>query len=575
MRNAGVAFVLAAVVWGCGSASSPAVDTTDPGNGEPDSDVAVVDSSSEAPANPDGMNAETTDALLDADVPVDSILEVTIEGVEVVLPADSFPEDTVTPEVETTDLDKGDAVDPGADAVDTDAIYVDAPCVPQCSGKTSGDDGCGGCCGGCCPNGTCEPEKGEMHMTCPSDCEAGCVCGDGLCIGNCGETLETCSVDCHVCGNGACESGEGFQTCPADCCGTCGDGKCAHYVVSGVTYCTEDETNCPDDCHPAACGNGTCEPGESVWQCPADCLHGACGNHVCEPTDGGPQGCPEDCAATCGNCVCEGTESSATCPVDCGYCGDGVCSPCPLQAENQQTCPKDCSDVPVPGECVALDWVAIPGGTFQMGADDMSTTTQPVHPVTVPDYQMARTEVTACQYAACVAAGACLVPAGGQFSDNFPVVFVTWNQSKAFCTWSGGRLCSEAEWEYAARGGNAGNLYPWGNDQPTCELAMSMECPFPIVTAACSTPAGNNAWGICDLAANVEEWVEDDWHDSYTGAPTDGSPWMDSPRGSFRLGRGGTFSDITCSLRGSSRYVTRGVPSAYYAYSGARCCKSP
>jgi formylglycine-generating enzyme required for sulfatase activity len=92
--------------------------------------------------------------------------------------------------------------------------------------------------------------------------------------------------------------------------------------------------------------------------------------------------------------------------------------------------------------------------------------------------------------------------------------------------------------------------------------------------SACSKPTGNDTWGVCDLAGNVWEWVEDDWHNDYTGAPADGSAWVDSPRGSGRVHRGGSFVDDAGALRASLRGDDVGPSGAGYAV-GARCCRSP
>jgi len=210
-----------------------------------------------------------------------------------------------------------------------------------------------------------------------------------------------------------------------------------------------------------------------------------------------------------------------------------------------------------------------------MGATDETYAT-PVHGVTVPGFKMGRTEVTVCQYQACVTAGMCTVAQGSQSGDDHPVVWVDWNQSKAFCGWAGGRLCSESEWEYAARNGSAGNLYPWGISGPTCDDAVwwGTGCSPSGPAAGCSKPTGNDKWGVCDLAGNVLEWVEDDWHDSYQGAPTNGSAWVDSPRGYYRVNRGGGFGSYDAGLRASNRDFAHPSFSAD-SNRGARCCKTP
>ena len=246
----------------------------------------------------------------------------------------------------------------------------------------------------------------------------------------------------------------------------------------------------------------------------------------------------------------------------CGKCGDGQS----CNAGQCQACSGNCNG----------EMVSIPGGTYQMGDTDLGD--GPFHGVTVPSFRMGKTEVTVAQYQSCVTAGTCTAPGSGctQSGDDAPVVCVTWDQSKAYCNWAGSRLCSESEWEYAARNGSAGNLYPWGDTDPTCDDAVwrGNGCSAPGPAAGCSKSAGNDTWGVCDLAGNVWEWVEDDYHGDYTGAPTDGSAWVDSPRASARVARGGSFDFDAVYLRGSARNVAA-HPSHVYDFLGSRCCRSP
>lgn len=211
-----------------------------------------------------------------------------------------------------------------------------------------------------------------------------------------------------------------------------------------------------------------------------------------------------------------------------------------------------------------IEWVSIPGGSFRMGSN-MGKYEQPVHTVQVPSFELTKTEVTWKQYNQCVADGGCTpahttdkkcrVHTGkkwidaklpkGHMGDNQPVVCVTHSQAQSFARWAGGRLPTEAEWEYAAKSAGApSSRYPWGSAEPSCSLTVMSRgkpqfgCgrlePWPV----CSKPKGNSTQGLCDLSGNVWEWVEDHWQESYRGAPTDGSA---QTSGQLRVFRGGGY----------------------------------
>ncbi len=190
-----------------------------------------------------------------------------------------------------------------------------------------------------------------------------------------------------------------------------------------------------------------------------------------------------------------------------------------------------------------------------MGSNSINAA-RPVHSVTIPDFEMMRIEVTVAQYQACVDDGMCSEPKGSgsyfnwgvEGREDHPVNHVTWYQSKEYCAWAGGRLPTEAEWEYAARSKGQDIKYPWGDETATCDYAVmsgvnGMGCGRYSTWPVCSKTAGNTDQGLCDMAGNVWEWVEDDWHYGYTGAPDDGSAWVDEPRASHRASRGGAFSN--------------------------------
>ena len=206
---------------------------------------------------------------------------------------------------------------------------------------------------------------------------------------------------------------------------------------------------------------------------------------------------------------------------------------------------------------VAIKWVTIPGGSFSMGSGNGDE--GPVHSVTIKSFQMAKTLVTVAQYRACVDAGACTAPDGGAYCNfgvsgraDHPVNCVDWNQAKTFSKWVGGRLPSEAEWEYAARSAGKDWKYPWGDEAATCETAVISGCTSNGTAPVCSKPAGNTKQGLCDMAGNAWEWVQDWYHNSYEGAPTDGSAW-ESPTGSRRVIRGGSWGGGAGDARSAGR----------------------
>jgi serine/threonine protein kinase len=131
--------------------------------------------------------------------------------------------------------------------------------------------------------------------------------------------------------------------------------------------------------------------------------------------------------------------------------------------------------------------IYIPAGEFLMGSADSdsaaSSDERPQHRVTLDGYWIDQTEVTNAQYALCVAVGKCQPPSptssnsrssyyGDMQYDNYPVIYVSWDDAQSYCAWAGGRLPTEAEWEKAARGTD-GRIYPWGNQSPDCNLANS------------------------------------------------------------------------------------------------------
>ena len=210
------------------------------------------------------------------------------------------------------------------------------------------------------------------------------------------------------------------------------------------------------------------------------------------------------------------------------------------------------SNVNIKIETGGIEWVRIEGGSFSMGSNDGDSweREKPVHRVTVPTFEMTKTQVTVDQYKACVEAGACTAPfSGGDCNwgqsdrGEHPINCVDWHQAQAYAGWAGARLPSEAEWEYAARSGGRDWKYPWGDEIATCDRAVMYDggdgCGRNSTWPVCSKPRGNTVQGLCDMAGNVDEWVQDWYHSNYEGAPTDGSAW-ENPAGSSRVFRGGS-----------------------------------
>jgi len=216
---------------------------------------------------------------------------------------------------------------------------------------------------------------------------------------------------------------------------------------------------------------------------------------------------------------------------------------------------KDCADCPV--------MVVIPGGNFQMGSNERSDE-KPIHSVSIQRFALGKYEVTQGQWKAVMGSNP---SRDSQCGDNCPVEKVSWDDIQQYIqklnrqTGQSYRLPSEAEWEYAARAGTSSE-YWWG-DSASHEYANygKDECCGGLTYGhdqwVNTAPVGQfpaNAFGLYDMHGNVWEWVQDGYHDSYSGAPSNGSAWEAGRAQEHRVLRGGGWYDSPASLRSAIRY---------------------
>ena len=396
-------------------------------------------------------------------------------------------------------------------------------------GDTDLITGGGGATGGSAGESGTSGEGGES-----GDGAVDCTFGELRCGGADLKTPESCD-----------EAGtwviDAAQTQGADCELGCVDGRCLE--------CAEDERTC-DDKVPLACENGFWVPDEA---CPSYCLEGTCRT---------PPSCLGDLK-----------------------CGD------------DESC------------CSAHE---VPGGTFARRFDD-EVEHDYVDPATVSTFLLDEFEVTVGRFRNFVSVypialmqgdgkapyidgdtgwpGGATLPAtqddlkallncaGATWTDdtglgvaNRPINCVPWLVAYAFCIWDGGRLPTEAEWQYAAAGGEQQRLYPWSeppeNPSALAEHAYFGPAPWPPLPVG--SKVGHGRWGHADLGGNLYEWVLDTYLDTYS--PSNCIDCAHTAYTGFRTIRGGAFSFWKEDMLTASRTYT--LEDDSYDYLGFRCARN-
>jgi serine/threonine-protein kinase len=258
-------------------------------------------------------------------------------------------------------------------------------------------------------------------------------------------------------------------------------------------------------------------------------------------------------------------------------------------------------------ETDGMTMVYVPAGEFEMGSTEGDDDEEPVHTVALDAFWLDQTEVSVAQFRQFVNATNHETTAeergnswvytgdgweqvegvdwahpqgpGSRAEDDHPVVHVSWHDAEAYCAWAGGRLPTEAEWEYAARGPESW-IYPWGNvfdgtrlnycDQ-NCALDRAdenVDDGYEFTAPVGSYPDGASWIGALDLLGNVSEWVADWYGEAYYAQSPRENP-TGPTSGDTRVLRGGSWGNNEWYVRGAVRYG--GDPAASNVVNGFRC----
>jgi len=345
----------------------------------------------------------------------------------------------------------------------------------------------------------------------------------------------------------------------------------------------------PPRCDPP-CAQGVCLA-DGVCDCVPGFIGPACDERaVCEPAceNGGVCVAHDTCdcsltgfgGATCGARACNGV----VCPELTGFAVDcNAASHCEYVRTHQSEA-WHADDV----------WIYVPPGEFMMGSgSDLGRDDErPQHLVAIErGYLVGKLELTVRVFEACGASDACTgvgvatgvgdngVNRSGNGRERHPQNGLRFDQAEAACAFLGSRLPSEAEWERAANGAGEHRLYPWGNGPaPEC----GVHAVFDDDGIGCGTggtfevgagrrTSGASAVGALDMVGNVDEWVDDCWHDTYKDAPVDGSAWTTACASATQVTRGESYAYPDYEIRTAARNYREATTANTLA--GVRCVR--